>query len=204
MNPHASLGFALLLCASATVSGQSAIERQHESHVHGQALLQLGLESNALYARLESPAGNIYGFEHAPANNRQREIVASADALLARGETLLVVSDATCELDSVDLQLPFADTGPVDAHEAAHSHDHANDHGDEHEHAGSDDHADHATHSEITAEYRFTCDRSLPGVQIGLFSHFPGFEAIDVQWIGPDSQGQFTATPANPEVRFAP
>ena len=59
--------------------------RQHDSHVHGIASMNLALEGDEVHIELDSPAANIVGFEHAPSSKADHAAVDKAVAMLNDG-----------------------------------------------------------------------------------------------------------------------
>lgn len=154
-------------------------ERSHGAHTHGLARLDLAVEGGALLIGLESPAANIVGFEHAPANARERAALDAALATLKDGGRLFrLPADAGCRLVEAVVETPLA----AKAGEAAHASDHA----------------------DIEAEYRFECAEPgrLVQMRLGLFDAFPQTQRLQVQFVGPRGQGAAELTAANPVLRF--
>jgi hypothetical protein len=61
------------------------------------------------------------------------------------------------------------------------------------------------THSEIDADYDFTCSdpQALDSVSLApLFKAFPGMQKITVQLVGPNGQKGSELTPANASIAF--
>jgi len=62
-----------------------------------------------------------------------------------------------------------------------------------------------ASHAEISVSWQFTCDdpdqiREIDAA--GLFTEFPGFEDVDVQWLSDSSQSSAELTPGEPAFEF--
>lgn len=202
--------FALSLVALAT-SAQAETERQHGAHEHGAAQLTLAAENQILAVSLDTPAYNLVGFEQAPANDAQREQVASALAVLARADAVLdLPAAAQCTLTA---QAVDADTwSGIEAHDD-HEHDeeHHDEHADEHhdDHAHEDEHHDdhdhdheESAHSDVLVEWTYRCENpgALSTVTVSAFEHFPNLTDLQVQYIGDDWQGGAQLTPANPRL----
>lgn len=140
--------------------------REHGAHLHGEASLDLALESNQLLAELRAPAMNIVGFEHAPRNDEQHRAVEQAAAWLKNGDQWLALpAAAACRLETSRVASSLLDTGDAD------SHDHES-HDDE-------------VHSEFDVHLAFYCANpgELRRVEIRLFEQFPGMERIQLQAI---------------------
>ncbi len=163
--------------------------RQHGSHVHGVGKLNVALDGNDLILELRSPAANIVGFEHAPENEQQTQEVHEAIELLKEGEKLFALTaKAQCSLHEAHVDNDMV-KGHHEEHEAHHQ---------EHEDSHSEkDHADGSDHSEFEATYHFECGDpdSLKAIDVRLFSHFPGFEELEVQLLTPKRQTAVELTP---------
>lgn len=159
-------------------------ERQHGSHEHGVATMQLVIEGNTLQLKIETPAMNILGFEHKPKNTEQKNTIEQAESLLKNpDDVVLLPKAAKCQLTGIDI-------------ESSLSH---NEH--EHEHGDSG-------HSDYQLSYQFECDNinALQQLEITLFRHFPLFEELEVQYIVPletgFGQGVKHLTPSEPRFKF--
>ena len=121
--------FSVLTSALLTLSVAtplSAAADTHQTHVHGEATLNLVLDGNQLLLELASPAANLLGFEHAPQNQAQKQQLKKTHSLLSDVDSLVALTNASCQLISADIDMPYADLTndrPHDAH---------TDHGDHH------------------------------------------------------------------------
>ena len=136
-------------------------------HEHGVASLNVALDGQTLEIQLESPAINLVGFEHAASSEADKAKVATTHQQLEKPLALFALPDeAQCAVQEIQLHSPlFGNTG--------------------HEH-----HAGHS-HSDIDADYRFTCANAetLQALELGnFFSTFPGTHTLQVQLIGPSGQ----------------
>ena len=152
--------------------------RQHGTHNHGHATLNIVQEGKSIELILESPAANIVGFEHEPKNTEEKQLVESALDILKKGEQLFVFSpNALCTQTGVEIESELAE----------HS-DHEDEHEDEHEESGHDEHEkpghdEHEGHSDFVIHYQFSCDNpaSLESLELQFFKQFPMTEEIDAQ-----------------------
>lgn len=205
----------LLLAASVAAlagiatAGESQAQRQHDSHVHGIAQLNLAVEGSELHIEIESPAFNIVGFEHEPSSAADRERIDHAIRVLQDGERLFGMTQAAgCRLVAVDIDTPFGEVGAgtpsgsdhEHEHKAGHEHDAGHEKQEEHDHEAGPGHE----HGDIDAAYRFDCERvdRLTGIDVGLFRAFPATERLDVQYVFDNRQGAATLTAADPNLRF--
>lgn len=186
---------------------------QHGSHEHGAARLTVAKTEQGLEMMLESPAVNLFGFEHQAHDKEEHGIVHQAKEKLEKGDALFVINEkAKCELTTVDI-----DSDIVSAHEKAiHNDEHKSDHhghkeqknhghhAHEHKEGKNKDHAHHkedheshgheteTSHSDVEVNWTFTCKNitDLKSVETKLFSQFPkGFEQLSVEWITQESAG---------------
>ena len=189
MNIQARL--APLFCVATLSVGTIAIageheHRHHDSHEHGVAELNIAIDGKHVLIELDSPAANIVGFEHAPQNPQQQDLVDHAINTLEHPENfLLFTPSAECLLEDSEIE-----TGLT-----AKQHDH--------HHDGASD-APASRHSEFNVSYRFSCDKiaKLKYVDVKLFSRFEGLEDIKVQMITPNRQGLLELNPSHTKIEF--
>ncbi|MBK1649250.1 DUF2796 domain-containing protein [Rhabdochromatium marinum] len=163
---------------------QEIEHRQHGTHVHGIAALNLALDGQEMQLELHSPAANIVGFEHAPASEEQHATLDQAVARLKDGDSLFKFNAAAaCHMQAATVTSELLDEAP--------------DHEHEHEHAGE-------THADITATYRFECGtpEQLTQLSVELFGTFSGMEEIKVQYITERTQGATELTAQDHVVKF--
>ena len=92
------LSFTLLL-SNHSLAGNSHDDEHHhhhEAHVHGEAHLQMVMESSSLELELRAPAKDVVGFEHAPQTEAERQQVTDAIARLENGNNLFRFEGAGC------------------------------------------------------------------------------------------------------------
>lgn len=145
------------------------------AHIHGEAVLNLVLDDNALYIELESPAINLIGFEHQPINDEQASILLKAKQMLTSADRLFHFATAHCSLENVVIEVPYMKNEHQDRHSRQE---------EQHEHA------------DFHASYTFQCEQTkdLTAISIKLFSLFPAIQNIKVQWIFQDKQGSAVLT----------
>ncbi|MCV6611226.1 MAG: DUF2796 domain-containing protein [Amphritea sp.] len=199
-----------------------AFERQHDSHEHGVATMLVALEGNELQLVLESPAANFAGFEHAPRNDEQRQVLAKVEKQLKMPEVVLALpSAAGCQVEHANLNHSLDSDGQEEHHDDGHKdHDHDEHHdeghkGHDHDEHHDDDHKGHdhdehdhegeeTSHSDYRLEYHFECSNpaALKEIEVNLFKHFSLLHDLDVNYIGPNGQGAAELNPENPRFRF--
>lgn len=79
--------------------------RQHDSHMHGIATINMALEGDEVHIELDSPAVNIVGFEHAPSSDADHAALEKAVALLKDGDKLFEFNEsAECKLEKAEVE----------------------------------------------------------------------------------------------------
>jgi hypothetical protein len=147
--------------------------RQHAAHQHGVASLNWVMEGESLQILLESPAMNVLGFEHEPHDEHEKQQLADALEKLNEPSKVVLLKGGDCKFESAVIMNLFEE-------DATHDHNHHHD----------------AEHSDINAEYSFTCAKplELKTITVCLFESFSGFEKIESQWITDVTQGATTLT----------
>ena len=176
MKKNTILTFALLISSSVFASENE--HREHGAHQHGQAQLNVILEKNDLMVMLETPAMNIFGFEHEPKNEEQKKVVELAIKDIEKITPYFKTDQsAECKIVKIDVDQPFTD------HEEKDSDEHEAEH-EKHE---------ESAHSDVDIEIAFNCQQPSKLTQLDLtdlFKRFPGFQELDAQII---SNGQQNA-----------
>jgi len=168
-----------------------AEHRQHGSHVHGIASLNMALEGDEVHVELDSPAANIVGFEHAPSSEADHAALDKAVAMLKDGGKLFEFNaSAGCSLEKAAIESALL--------EEEHGHE---DH-DKHEHEKHDH--EEETHSDIEAVYHFECAKpdKLTQLTVELFEAFPGMEKLNVQYVIENKQGASELTSSSHVIKF--
>jgi len=186
----------LLLCVVLSGLTQAdEFERQHGSHAHGVAQLDLVLDGQTLELQLSSPAVNLVGFEHPARAAKDRQKVAQVVATLKQGDAMLRLPEAAqCVLDRAEV-----DASLLDDPEPGHDHDHDHD-GD----GDGDGGQAHGGHADLDVAYRFHCASpdKLDTIGVELLRQFPGLESLRVQMITPSSQRGLTLSADNSEIEL--
>lgn len=155
--------------------------RQHASHQHGHAELNVVFEDGQVFMELSSPAANIVGFEHFPENAQQEKTVHDAGEVLKKGDELFhFTAKAQCTLNGSHVESVLLEEHHDEEHSAKSTH--------EDEHGG---------HNDIDATYVFTCSKpnELQAIDVMLFDYFSGFEEIEVQLLAQGNQKAAELTP---------
>ena len=203
-----------------TTLAYAQTERELESHVHGEATLNVAVVDSSVLIELNTPWNNLVGFEHSPQTAEQEKLVDEALVSLRDPATLLSFSGGDCSLQDVDIANAMADEhhdehdddhkdghdddhkdGHDDDHKDGHDDDHKDDHDDDHKDGHDDDHADdHSSeHSAVLVSYSFECANisTLKAIELTLFSVWSGFESLSTQLVGPGGQTLAELTKTN-------
>ncbi len=169
---------AVVPAPTAKTTGHSAKNhghKNHGAHVHGEAELRIVLNKNEAVVELESPAENIYGFEHAPKDAKQKQHVEAMNLKLTEYATKLITftPDPAC-VPKVQIEKPFGEN-----------------------------HAHHDEHSEVEIELKFKCPKDLESLalSVNVRKYFPGIKRLKTQFI--TSKKQTTATITTESHKFA-
>ncbi len=212
-NRHYLLTGLCLFISTQVVFAEKHKMEQHGSHEHGAARLTVATTDDGLEIALESPAANLFGFEHKAKTTEQRELVHEVTEKLEAGSNLFSINDAAgCTFASADVESAMEEEKHADEKHDDHDDDHKDekhaeekhdDHDDDHKdekHADEkhddhdDDHKDEEkSHSDVDVTWTFKCTQpaAITSVSTKLFSAFPkGFEEIDVEWITASGAGK--------------
>jgi hypothetical protein len=187
----ATLGIACLL--SSNLNGQAS-HHDHgpvhqDTHLHGHVELRVALENTSLELYLESPSVNIVGFEHRATSAQQIQAAEDAKSILESPAEIFSFSDGNCSLSQSNVNFAAI-------LKATENHQSGAD--------GNKDTAHRVDHSEITASYKYNCQRGgeLDVIRLKLVEHFPGIEKIKVIWLTDTEQGTVELTPKTSLIRI--
>ena len=183
--------FVILLIASIEISASEdehahtddANFEDHASHEHGHATAQITFSNDTLNLKLLLPSIDIFGFEHTPQNDEQREKVLQSKSILKDAQNVLIVKPKeSCLIVSTEIESVV-----IDSISEKNDHGHKEDHEDEH-------HEDE--HSDVSAHYVYKCSDATPeSIDFMLFDHFPTLEDIEIQFVSDEAQVLSTVTP---------
>jgi len=174
----------LLACSNYLYAGDHdhAEHEEHAAHVHGKGQLLVALEGDTLEIEFMSPAMNIVGFEHQPANESQIHAVKRAIATLKQpGKLFNLSSKAGCIPVSIKVESPLARD-------------------DHHEHSDKEHTKEHEEgHSDFDGRYRFQCSNlsTLKSIEVKIFDLFPGTEKLEAQRISTHGQQKIDLSSGN-------
>lgn len=140
----------ILSAGSSNVWAEHHERRQHGSHEHGAASLDIALEGKRLDIALSSPSANIVGFEYKARTKQDKQRLQQALASLQQADKLFITPAAAgCTL--VDTHIENSQDGHAghddhghDEHKGHGGHD-DHGHGEHKAHGGHDDHG-HGEH----------------------------------------------------------
>ena len=155
----------------------------HASHEHGHATAQITFSNDTLNLELLLPSIDIFGFEHTPQNEEQREKIIQSKLLLQDAKKILNIKpNESCVSESVEIESVV-----IDSISEKNDHGHKEDHEDEH-------HEDE--HSDVSAHYVYKCSDATPeSIDFMLFDHFHTLEDIEIQFVSDEAQVLSTVTP---------
>ncbi|PKF49022.1 zinc uptake protein ZrgA [Enterovibrio nigricans] len=191
---------AISLGMAATVTAEDALHRQHEAHQHGVVEWHIAQDGDVLLVEITAPGADVVGFEHAPENNEQANLIHQAEEKLAAVAGLFSIN-ASADCNLIEHKIAQTLMEEHDAHEghdhSAHGHDdhhddhdshdkHIDEHDDHNDHTGHDHHDDHGqegSHGEFSAQYTFNCNNpaEIKTVTTNWFDTFSTTEKITVQ-----------------------
>ena len=177
----------ILIAGSSRTVAQSA-----DSHVHGNAELNVVLMGQQLQVEFVSPAINLLGFERPPKTDEETATLNNTIEQLQRGGWLIEAISTACQLSTEEFEAP-----EYDEHDSGeHDHEHESSEHD-HEHETSEHNAE--AHSNFRVTYLYDCE-SAPRKQLKVlaFDHYSGIETLTVQWIADQKQGYARLNKDNP------
>ena len=177
----------ILIAGSSRTLAQSA-----DSHVHGNAELNVVLMGQQLQVEFVSPAINLIGFERPPNTDEETATLNNTIEQLQRGGWLIEAIPTACQLSTEEFEAPV-----YDEHDSSeHDHEHES---SEHDHEHESSERDAEAHSNFRATYLYDCD-SAPRKQLKIlaFDHYSGIETLTVQWIADQKQGYARLNKDNP------
>lgn len=129
----------------------------HGPHEHGAAKLSFATTETGFDVMLDTPAVNVFGFEHAASTDEQKQQIEASASILRTGASFVANTEAACSLKTVELDSPMLT-----------------------------DKTDVQGHVDLDGSWSFNCDQAdkLAEVKVGLFGQFPErFKRLDVEWV---------------------
>lgn len=180
-------------------TGTAQLERQHDSHEHGRADLQLAYADGQLEVTFRATGSDIVGFEHAPRDELQRSGIRSALKTLEDAAVWLafepagacVFSDARARA----LGFKAEDANGITTGTDDNNHDHHDDH---------DHDIGHDGHGEFQVTLKAGCGATPTSVNVDLAGHFSQLARIRVDFLTEDHQGRTELHGGRGVVRLTP
>lgn len=143
-------------------------EHNHlDSHVHGALKLEIAVEGNSLFFRIDGPAEAILGFEHSAKSASEKKTYSTAESLWKNDLlTKVFVMDKKlgCKVSEILFQ--------QEVEKQKESHDKK--------------HKSSGTHSDIEAQAKYTCVGNVKGqtLTVALRKHFPHIKKLTIDLVG--------------------
>ncbi len=151
-------------------------DHEHGAHVHGIGDLALIQEGAAVQISLNLDTAALWGFERAPADKTERDLVRRVLGQLSAGHRFFILSEAAhCQPTEVEILPP----------------------------AGLDD-PGHKGHMALEAHWRWQCDQidSLNQVRVELFPHYPEIHRLNLQRLTEQGSGGAVLDKQNPTLSW--
>ena len=156
--------------------------RQHDAHVHGVVETNIAQDGEHLLFEITAPGSDVVGFEHAPKNKEQEQLLEQAIAKLKIPNAIFSLPEsANCEVSDIHVSHNMKSEDHDD-------HDHHDDDSHHEEHQGE--------HGEFTAQYEYHCETmsELNQIETQWFSVFSHTQKMTVQYLGNSGQKAATLT----------
>jgi len=179
------LNAAFALLALLPITAQS---HEPDAHVHGLATLQIAVDDHVLTIDFSSPLDNLLGFEHMPANEKEKAAVQSMEIDLNKANLVFIpTAEAQCVLKSVNLESPVISKKSKASTSGTASHEPG---------AASQVHDEEAGHADLDGEFIFNCadTKKLRDLQVKLFQRYPHLHQIKAETISSRGQSATTLT----------
>lgn len=195
------LALASLSQAQTDQTEQPSEHEEHGAHEHGTAHLSIAIADQALEIHLDSPAANIFGFEHEAHSEADKKTLAEASAQLAAGADLFAFEPAAaCKFKTAEIKTEGAEPADHDEHEAATQQTETTK-PTTHQHQTETNEA----HQDLQVTWLFTCEQTdaLKTITPTLFSRFSGFKNLKVEWVSAKGASATQLVKDEP-IQFAP
>ena len=153
------------------------IKEEYRAHEHGIAALVVVISPTVFEVALESPAFNIFGFEHEAKTEEQKKVVAEKTKLLSDVDKLFSIATAAgCEFGEVELDSDVMSEEANDSIEGIIE-------------------KKVSTHNDVDVSWVFNCEntKAIKTIGVKLFSAFPkGFHVINVEWLTAEKASSVT------------
>lgn len=181
-----NVGFVALCitCLSAVLlSLSSPLVHAANVHTHGVSTMTIAVDNSTVEVTLTTPTVDLVGFEHTLNAESDKRAFEQMSTQLGQVDDLFVLNGGACQFVS----------HTVDAMSVEHSdhHDAIEEHLDEH--------TAQELHSDVTAYYRFNCEKmsELSSITVTVFALFPRIHQIRSMWITDTQQGAVALSDKN-------
>ncbi|RTL71357.1 MAG: DUF2796 domain-containing protein [Hyphomicrobiales bacterium] len=186
-----ALAFAASASLAAVAFAADDGHTEHGAHQHGHGTLTMAIENTTVSLELRVPGNDILGFEHPPATDQEKKLVAEAKVKLADALGMFgIPKDAGCAVTETDVHMHGGDHDGDDDEKEAQKADTGAQPAHTHE------------HSAVHAKYTLTCrtPQAIKALDIALFAAFPGSQELDIVAVSEKGQAKVEATRKVPKV----
>lgn len=146
---------------------------EHDTHEHGYAMANISYIDDSLIIELTLAAKDVFGFENAPKNESEDEIVFLKLSHLENIDNI-IATDPACAVTSSAVSSNILPTNE----QRNHTED---------------------THTDVETTYKLRCGSSL-NLTFKLLKEFTSLEKITVQYVSATEQKLITVTPDNTTI----
>lgn len=163
-----------------------------QPHLHGQGSLFIAQDDNHWQLQFTLPTSDIFGFEHMPMSQKQKNQVRSKITQLENVGKLVDIPEG-CQLGNYKVDIP-SDFQAKRTDKFSH-HDGQKQHKHQHQ-------EQHTKHSDVNIVLTLRCDKAISRLELHVFKTFSSLATLDVLWTLNKGQGQIAVSAANPKVIF--
>lgn len=166
------------MLAAAAFSGICSVsEAASDHHDHGVGHMQIVQDGTVVAIRFQSPAADLFGFEHQPRTDTEHRQINAVKQRLNDGNTLFNAIGAQCRVRHQTTE--FSGNTSTSINEIH-------------------------PHADVVVNYEMICTRieRLTELRVLFFDSFDNLQVINVEWIVHQGQGVGTLSPDKPWLRF--
>lgn len=194
-----TVSIAAVAVAIASSAYAAEEHREQGAHQHGHGSFEMAIEKSTVSINLRIPGDDIVGFEHPPANDKEKAAIEAAKKKLADALTLYgIPAAAGCKVD--DSNVHTHGYKADDDNHADHKHDEKPEKATQAKEGEKHDH-DHK-HGSFHAKYTLTCAKpsAITALNFKFFASFPRSQELEIVAVSEKSQIKVEATPKKPNV----
>jgi len=169
--------------------------REQGAHQHGHGDLELAIEKTVVSINLKIPGDDIVGFEHPPANDKQKAAIENAKKALGDALTLFgIPKEAACKVEETNVH--------THGYKAGEDHDHKHDAAEKDAKDAKGDGTKDHKHGSFHAKYKLDCAKpsAITALSVKLFATFPRSQALEIVAVSEKGQVKAEATRKKPNV----